>query len=83
MRSCSTSLPPASTRRCSQFIIDRVLELNAQGTSILLIEHNMDMVAQLCSRVVVMAGGRLLTEGAPDDIARDPAVVDAYLGGVA
>jgi len=34
-----------------------VLELNAQGTSILLIEHNMDMVAQLCSRVVVMAEG--------------------------
>jgi branched-chain amino acid transport system ATP-binding protein len=66
-----------------QFIIDRVLELNAQGASILLIEHNMEMVSQLCSRVVVMAGGRLLTEGAPDDIARDPAVVDAYLGGVA
>jgi branched-chain amino acid transport system ATP-binding protein len=66
-----------------QFIIDRVLELNAQDASILLIEHNMEMVSQLCSRVVVMAGGRLLTEGAPDDIARDPAVVDAYLGGVA
>jgi branched-chain amino acid transport system ATP-binding protein len=66
-----------------EFIIDRVLELNAEGRSILLIEHNMDMVAQLCSRVVVMAGGRYLTEGAPDDIARDPAVVDAYLGGVA
>jgi branched-chain amino acid transport system ATP-binding protein len=60
-----------------------VLGLNAQGKSILLIEHNMDMVAQLCSRVVVMAGGRFLTEGAPDAIARDPVVVDAYLGGVA
>ncbi|MEW9807596.1 ABC transporter ATP-binding protein [Mesorhizobium sp. ZMM04-5] len=66
-----------------QFIVDRVLELNAQGVSILLIEHNMDMVAQLCSRVVVMAGGRFLAEGAPDDVVRDPAVVDAYLGGVA
>ncbi|MBL8577329.1 MAG: ABC transporter ATP-binding protein [Mesorhizobium sp.] len=66
-----------------EFIIDRVLELNARGTSILLIEHNMEMVARLCSRVVVMAGGRYLTEGKPDDIARDPAVVDAYLGGVA
>ena len=64
-------------------IIDRVLELNSWGKAILLIEHNMDMVAQLCSRVVVMAGGRFLTEGAPDEIARDPAVVDAYLGGVA
>ena len=64
-------------------IMERVLELNAQGRSILLIEHNMDMVSRLCSRVVVMAGGRFLTEGTPDDIARDPAVVDAYLGGVA
>ena len=66
-----------------ELIIDRVLELNARGTSILLIEHNMEMVARLCSRVVVMAGGRFLTEGTADDIARNPAVVDAYLGGVA
>jgi branched-chain amino acid transport system ATP-binding protein len=65
-----------------ELIIDRVLELNAQGRSILLIEHNMDMVARLCGRVVVMAGGRHLTEGRPDDVARDPAVIDAYLGGV-
>jgi branched-chain amino acid transport system ATP-binding protein len=66
-----------------ELIIDRVLELNARGTSILLIEHNMEMVARLCSRVVVMAGGRFLTEGTAEDIARNPAVVDAYLGGVA
>ena len=66
-----------------ELIIDRVLDLNARGTAILLIEHNMEMVARLCSRVVVMAGGRFLTEGTPDDIARNPAVVDAYLGGVA
>jgi branched-chain amino acid transport system ATP-binding protein len=66
-----------------ELIIDRVLDLNARGTAILLIEHNMEMVSRLCSRVVVMAGGRFLTEGAPDDIARNPAVVDAYLGGVA
>jgi len=66
-----------------ELIIDRVLELNARGTSILLIEHNMEMVARLCSRVVVMAGGRFLTEGTADDISKNPAVVDAYLGGVA
>lgn len=65
-----------------ELIIDRVLDLNAQGKSILLIEHNMDMVARLCGRVVVMAAGRHLTEGKPDDVARDPAVIDAYLGGV-
>ena len=66
-----------------ELIIERVLALNAQGRSILLIEHNMEMVARLCGRVVVMASGRFLTEGRPADIARDTAVVDAYLGGIA
>ena len=66
-----------------ELIIDRVTELNARGKSILLIEHNMEMVARLCGRVVVMAAGRYLTEGAPADVSRNPAVVDAYLGGVA
>ena len=60
-----------------------MLDLNARGKSILLIEHNMEMVSRLCGRVVVMAGGRFLTEGAPAEIARNPAVVEAYLGGVA
>jgi branched-chain amino acid transport system ATP-binding protein len=66
-----------------EFIIERLLELNARGTSILLIEHNMDAVARLCRRVVVMANGRYLTEGPPAAVARDAAVIDAYLGGIA
>ena len=66
-----------------EFIISRVLELNTQGKSILLIEHNMDMVTRLCHRVVVMAGGSYLTEGAPQDVARNPAVIEAYLGAAA
>jgi branched-chain amino acid transport system ATP-binding protein len=66
-----------------EFIIGRLIELNARGKSILLIEHNMDAVARLCRRVVVMANGRYLAEGAPAKIARDAAVIDAYLGGVA
>ncbi len=40
-----------------EVIIERVFQLNAQGKSILLIEHNMDMVSRLCSRVVAMALG--------------------------
>ncbi|MFO1132243.1 MAG: ABC transporter ATP-binding protein [Hyphomicrobiales bacterium] len=63
-----------------EFIIARILELNARGTTILLIEHNMDMVARLCGRIIVMAQGRLLRAGKPDDVARDPAVIEAYLG---
>ena len=66
-----------------EFIIDRVLALNAQGKSILLIEHNMDMVTRLCHRVVVMAGGKYLTEGPPRMVARNPDVIEAYLGAAA
>lgn len=61
-------------------LIDRILALNSAGKTILLIEHNMDMVARLCGRAVVMAAGKLLAEGSPAEIARDPAVVNAYLG---
>jgi branched-chain amino acid transport system ATP-binding protein len=63
-----------------EIIIDRLLTLNANGKSILLIEHNMDAVSRLCGRVVVMANGRYLTEGTPAGIVRDPRVIDAYLG---
>jgi branched-chain amino acid transport system ATP-binding protein len=66
-----------------ELIIERILALNAQGRTILLIEHNMDMVARLCGRVVVMAAGRHLAEGPPGQVARDHAVVAAYLGAAA
>ena len=62
-------------------IIDRIAEINARGVTFLLIEHNMDMVVRLCHRVLVMAGGRLLCEGTPDAVTRDPRVIEAYLGG--
>lgn len=63
-----------------EIIMERVLQLHARGTTILLIEHNMDMVARLCQRVVVMAQGRFLAEGSPQDVAQDDQVVAAYLG---
>ena len=64
-----------------EVIIARILEINRRGTAFFVIEHNMDMVARLCGRVFVMATGRLLCEGAPDVVARDPRVIAAYLGG--
>ena len=63
-----------------EIIVDRLRSLNAQGKAILLIEHNMEIVARLCSRVVAMAAGRRLAEGAPNAVLSDPAVVAAYLG---
>jgi branched-chain amino acid transport system ATP-binding protein len=62
-------------------IIDRIHAINATGVTFLIIEHNMDMVARLCSRALVMVEGRLLCEGAPREVVRDPRVIDAYLGG--
>ncbi|SFA82558.1 branched-chain amino acid transport system ATP-binding protein [Rhizobium sp. NFR07] len=64
-------------------IMERVIMLNGQGTSILLIEHNMDMVSRLCSRVVAMALGKPLAEGTPAAVSANPAVIEAYLGGAA
>jgi branched-chain amino acid transport system ATP-binding protein len=64
-----------------EVIIARIAELNGRGMTFLVIEHNMDMVARLCRHVFVMASGRLLREGRPDEVAADPAVIEAYLGG--
>ncbi len=52
-----------------------------QGYTICLIEHNMDMVAELCDPVIVLSEGRVLTEGTMEDIRRDRRVLDVYLGG--
>jgi branched-chain amino acid transport system ATP-binding protein len=41
------------------------------------------VVVQLCARVFVMAAGKLLCEGEPEAVVRDPRVIDAYLGGAA
>jgi branched-chain amino acid transport system ATP-binding protein len=61
-------------------IMERIATLHAAGTDFLIIEHNMDLVAQLCRPVLVLAEGRLLLEGDPDEVRRDPRVMDAYLG---
>ncbi len=62
-------------------IIERIAEINRRKVTFLIIEHNMDLVARLCGHVFVMAAGRLLFEGPPAAVVREPAVIEAYLGG--
>jgi branched-chain amino acid transport system ATP-binding protein len=64
-----------------EVIVKRVVEINRRGVTVLVIEHNMDVVVKLCARVYVMAAGKLLCEGRAQDVVRDPRVVEAYLGG--
>jgi branched-chain amino acid transport system ATP-binding protein len=62
-------------------LVDRIRALNRNGVTVLVIEHNLDVVMELCRPVLVMVGGALLAAGDPDAVRSDPRVIDAYLGG--
>ncbi|MFG1710298.1 ATP-binding cassette domain-containing protein [Nonomuraea sp. M3C6] len=61
-------------------ITDVIRELNANGVTFLVVEHNIPLVLDLCDPVAVLAGGRLIAEGPPGRVREDPVVLDAYLG---
>lgn len=63
-----------------QSLLDHVIDLKAQGMTVLFVEHDMHMVRHIADWVVVMAEGRVVAEGPPREVMQDPAVVDAYLG---
>lgn len=63
-------------------IIDRILAINQLGIAVLLIEHNMEMIARLCPRVIVMAAGKALAEGTPAEVTKRADVIDVYLEGM-
>lgn len=63
-------------------IVDRLHEINENGTTILLIEHDMQLVMNHCDEVVVLHDGQTLATGAPDLVRENEAVMEVYLGDV-
>jgi branched-chain amino acid transport system ATP-binding protein len=61
-------------------LVAAIRELHARGMTFLLIEHDMDLITELCDPVIVLAEGRRLVEGPFAQVRRDPRVLEAYLG---
>jgi branched-chain amino acid transport system ATP-binding protein len=65
----------------TQSLLGHIKDLREQGMTVLFVEHDMDMVRDISDWVIVMAQGRIIAEGPPEEVMRDEAVIIAYLGG--
>ena len=63
-----------------QSLLDHIRDIREEGTTVVFVEHDMDMVRDVSDWVVVMAQGKIIAEGRPDTVMRDQRVIDAYLG---
>lgn len=63
-----------------QSLLDHILSLREEGTTVLFVEHDMNMVRHIADWVTVMAEGKIVAEGKPAEVMNDQAVIDAYLG---
>jgi branched-chain amino acid transport system ATP-binding protein len=74
--------PAAGLERAERTHVDRyVAKVRAAGASVLIVEHDMDMIRRLCPRILVLDAGVLLADGPPAEVLARPDVIAAYLGG--
>ena len=72
----SAGMNAAETERLGELI----LALRKDGLTILVIEHDMAFISQVCDQVVVLNFGEVIAQGAPEEIKANPSVIEAYLG---
>lgn len=74
--------PAAGLERRERTLVDAFVKAAQAdfGCSILIVEHDMDLIRRLCPRILVLDAGHLLAEGAPDDVLSRRDVIDAYMG---
>jgi branched-chain amino acid transport system ATP-binding protein len=63
-----------------KIVIGVIQHLKEQGKTVILVEHNIDIIRELCDHIMVLDNGKLLAEGIPSDVLSKREVMDAYLG---